>query len=281
MANSHENKLSKNLRILLSFALFVMLVLLSLSASSKAVLLNKNRIENMFTSYKYVSSVKNSVVDYTTDIYLKNGLDTGSVDDIIDEKLVSEAIDSYISYNLGLDSRYNENTYLESIGSICDVIKSDITKQLDGKNLENNEENVSLIVKSVNDYFVNEMDISVTNEKTLVNVGSIALIVVLCVSAFFTLSIALILFFIGTKRYRSIRAVGISFASAGLFDIFSSLIICIILQIKHIDIFPLYLREIIMNYIYSGLVSFIISGCFLLLISLIFSVIVWKVRKEK
>lgn len=281
MAISHENKLSKTLRTLLSFALFVMLVLLSLSASSKAVLLNKNRIENMFTGYEYVSSVKGSVVDYTTDIYLKNGLDTGGIEEIIDEELVREAIDSYISNDFGLNSSDNENTYLEPIDSICDVIKSDITKQIAEKNFENNEENVSLIVKSVNDYFVNEIDISVTNEKTLVNVGSIALIVVLCVSAFFTLSIALILFFIGTKRYRSIRAIGISFASAGLFDIFSSIIIYIILQIKHIDIFPIYLRELVMNYIYSGLGSFIISGCFLLLISLIFSVIVWKVRKEK
>lgn len=281
MAVSHENKLSRTLRTLLSFALFVMIVLLSLSVSSKAVLLNKTKIEALFTDYEYVSSVKDSVAQYTTDIYLKNGLDADSVNKIIDERLIKDSIRSYISNRLGIDSSDNENTYLEPIGNICDVIESDIIKQIADKGIENNKENISPIINSLNKYIVNEIDISVANEKAIVNVGSIALIVISCVSAFFTASISLVLVFIGTKRYRSIRAVGISFASAGLFDILSSLIIYIILQIKHIDIFPLYLRDLVMKYIYSGLGGFIISGCFLLLISLIFSVIVWKVRREK
>ncbi len=281
MAVSHENKLSRTLRTLLSFALFVMIVLLSLSVSSKAVLLNKTKIEALFTDYEYVSSVKDSVAQYTTDIYLKNGLDADSVNKIIDERLIKDSIRSYISNRLGIDSSDNENTYLEPIGNICDVIESDIIKQIADKGIENNKENISPIINSLNKYIVNEIDISVANEKAIVNVGSIALIVISCVSAFFTASISLVLVFIGTKRYRSIRAVGISFVSAGLFDILSSLIIYIILQIKHIDIFPLYLRDLVMKYIYSGLGGFIISGCFLLLISLIFSVIVWKVRREK
>lgn len=281
MAVSHENKLSRTLRTLLSFALFVMIVLLSLSVSSKAVLLNKTKIGALFTDYEYVSSVKDSVAQYTTDIYLKNGLDADSVNKIIDERLIKDSIRSYISNRLGIDSSDNENTYLEPIGNICDVIESDIIKQIADKGIENNKENISPIINSLNKYIVNEIDISVANEKAIVNVGSIALIVISCVSAFFTASISLVLVFIGTKRYRSIRAVGISFASAGLFDILSSLIIYIILQIKHIDIFPLYLRDLVMKYIYSGLGGFIISGCFLLLISLIFSVIVWKVRREK
>ncbi|MCH5320975.1 MAG: hypothetical protein J1E36_04385 [Eubacterium sp.] len=281
MANSPENKMSKALRTLLSFALFVMIVVLSLSASSKAVLLNKTRIIDMFTSYEYVSSVKNSVVEYASDIYLKNGLDASTLDEIFDYELIRDSIKSYVSNDLGLGSNYNESTYLEPIESICGVLQSDITKQIGEKKLNNNEEKVSHIVKSVEDFFVNEIDISVTNEKTMINMGSIALIVVICVSAFFTAATALVLAFIGTKRYRSIRAIGISFASAGLFDIISSIIIYIILGIKHIDIFPLYLRELVMDYIYTGLNSFIISGCFLLLVSLIFSVVVWKVRKEK
>ena len=280
MAISPENKVSKVLRTLLSFALFVMIVVLSLSTSSKAVLLNKSRISNMFTSYEYVSSVKDSVVEYASDIYLKNGLDTSTLDEIFDYELVRDSVNSYISNDLGLGS-YNESTYLEPIEKICSDLQGDITNQIGEKKLNNNEEKVSLIVKSVEDFFVNEIDISVTNEKTMINIGSIALIVIICVSAFFTAATALVLAFIGTKRYRSIRAVGISFSSAGLFDIISSVIIYIILGIKHIDIFPLYLRELVMDYIYTGLNSFIISGCFLLLVSLIFSVIVWKVRKEK
>ena len=64
MANLPENKSSKVLRVFLSFVLFFLIVLVNMSVCSKAVFLNKNDIEDRFTGYEYVSSVKNSVLEY-------------------------------------------------------------------------------------------------------------------------------------------------------------------------------------------------------------------------
>lgn len=280
MANLPEKKSSKIWRIILSFVLFLLIVLSSLTACSKAVILNKSKIVSAFTDYKYVTAVRDSVFQYTSDIYQMNGLDGESLDEILNYDFIKDSVKAYISNNIGYGAGYNDSTYSEPIDSICNALENDISKQITEKKLKNNAESVKNISKSVNDYLVNEIDISFSKAKTVINIGSIVFIIVLCVSLFFTASIGLILFFIGSKRYRSIRAVGISFYTAGIFEILLSLIACMIFKIKHIDIFPVYLRELVMNYIYNSIGSVAVTGCFLLLMAIIISVVVWKVRRE-
>lgn len=280
MANLPENKSSKVLRVFLSFALFLLIVLVNMSVCSKTMFLNKNYIEDMFTDYEYVSSVKNSVVEYATDIYTMNGLDSSSLDTVFSDEAVKEVIKAYIAGNIGSSPGYNEDTYFESVKNICDLLEDDLIKQIKENGLKNDVQGIKSISQSVNDYFVNVLDISHPKVKTIVNAGSIASVVVMCVGLFFVISVGLTLFFIGTKRFRSVRAIGISFYTAGLFEILISLMLCIIFRIKHIDIFPLYLRELVMNYIYHCISSVVVSGCFLLFIGLIISVIVWKIRRR-
>lgn len=281
MANLRENKVSKILRVLLSFVLFIMIVLVSVSAFAKAVLLDKNKIEDAFTDYKYVSSVKDSVVEYSSDIYLMNGLDASSLDSIFDYELLKDSVKAYISNNIGSGVGYNESTYLEPIDTICDMLETDITSQVKANGLKYEDERVKHISDSVRNYLVNEIDISTPKVKTIINVASIASTAVLGVGLFFAVAVGLILFFIGNKRYRSIRALSISFSTAGSFEIFASIIACIVFRIKQIDIFPLYLRELLMDYIYSSIGSMVVIGCFLILVALIISIVVWKVRRGK
>lgn len=281
MANLRENKVSKILRVLLSFVLFIMIVLVSVSAFAKAVLLDKNKIEDAFTDYKYVSSVKDSVVEYSSDIYLMNGLDASSLDSIFDYELLKDSVKAYISNNIGSGVGYNESTYLEPIDTICDMLETDIASQVKANGLKYEDESVKHISDSVRNYLVNEIDISTPKVKTIINVASIASTAVLGVGLFFAVAVGLILFFIGNKRYRSIRALSISFSTAGSFEIFASIIACIVFRIKQIDIFPLYLRELLMDYIYSSIGSMVVIGCFLILVALIISIVVWKVRRGK
>ena len=281
MPDSPENKVSKVLRVLLSFILFVLVVVISLAVCTKTVLLNKSSIEDRFTGYEYVSSVKDSVVEYASDIYLQNGLDSDNLDDIFDEALIRDAIKAYVANNIGSEAGYNETTYTEPINSICTALETDITNQIAQKGLEDNTDSVSSISESVNNYMLNEMDIGYSNTKTLLNVGSIAATVILCVGLFFALAAGLILFFIGSVRYRSIRAVGISFYAAGFYEIMISIMVCIIFRIKHIDIFPVYLKTLVMDYIYSFAGSVAAAGFISLIVALIISVAVWKVKRGK
>lgn len=281
MADLHESKSSKILRTILSFALFAVLILLSISVCAKSVLLNKNFIEGFFTDYEYTSSVKSSVIEYTSDIYQRNGLDTDNLDKIFSDKLIKETVKAYISSSTGLGAEYNENTYTEEINAICKSVGDDVKKQVREKHLNNNDNAVEEIENTVNEYFTNEIDIGVSNVRNMLNMAKIATIAVLCISLFFAVSIALILFYIGSKRYRSIRAVGISFYTAGLFDMFFALTATVIFSIKRIDIFPIYLRELVMNYIHYGICSVAFAGFFMLFAGLLMSFAVWKIRKGK
>lgn len=278
MAQLRENKISKVMRVVLSFVLFVLIVITSVSACAKAVFLDKNSIENRFASYDYISAVKKSAMEYAADIYMKNGLDCSSLDKIFEDELIKESVKAYISNNIGIGAGYNESTYLEPIENICSMLEKDIKHQT-GKN--NRDDSTAAIIDLVESYLIGEIDISIPKAKVIMNSGNIAAVAVLCVSLFFTISVLLILAFIGDKRYRSLRAISISFYTAGLFEMIISIAACAVFRIKHIDIFPLYLKEVVMGHIYSCIGSVAFSGGIMLFAALIISTIVWKIRREK
>lgn len=281
MENSRETKSSRLLRVLLSFALFIMIVLVSLSSCSKSVFLNKSLIEDLFTDYDYVSCVKADILEYANDIYLKNGLDGSSLDSVFDDRLVEETIKAYVAGTIGSSIGYSETTYLESVENMCVSFEADLKNQLDKKGLAQDSECIYTSVELMNSCIISAVDISIPNLKNIMNIGSIASVAVIGVSLFFAVSLGLILFFIGDIRYRSLRAVSISFFTAGLFDIFLSFMAYIIFKMRHIDIFPIYLRELVMRYIGDCMNSVAVAGCLLLFVGLIASVATWKIRKER
>lgn len=281
MPDSRENKVSGVLRVLLSFVLFALVVVISLASCAKATVLNKNAIVDRFTSYEYVSEVKNSTVQYVSDVYVRNGLDCDKLNDIINDELVRDSLKTYIAGNIGSENVYNEITYTESVDGICDSVESDIRDQIKLKGLDYNESKVSEIRESVNSYLLNEIEVGFSGLKTAMNVGAIATTVIISVGAFFALAAFLILVFIGKVRYRSVRAAGISFYAAGFYEIIISIMVFIIFKFKHLDIFPIYLRELVMDCIYSCAGGIAAAGFTALLAGLIISVAVWKMKRGK
>lgn len=281
MPDSRENKVSVVLRVLLSFVLFALVVVIGLTFCAKMTVLNKDAIVDRFASYEYVSEVKNSTVQYVSDVYVRNGLDCDKLNDIIDDELVRDSVKTYIAGNIGSENVYNEITYTESVDGICDSVESDIRDQIKLKGLEYNESKVSEIKESVNSYLLNEIEVGFSGLKTAMNVGAIATTVIISVGAFFALAAFLILVFIGKVRYRSVRAAGISFYAAGFYEIIVSIMVFIIFKFKHLDIFPIYLRELVMDCIYSCAGSIAAAGFTALLAGLIISVAVWKMKRGK
>lgn len=281
MPDSRENKVSVVLRVLLSFVLFALVVVISLAFCAKMTVLNKDAIVDRFASYEYVSEVKNSTVQYVSDVYVRNGLDCDKLNDIIDDELVRDSVKTYIAGNIGSENVYNEITYTESVDGICDSVESDIRDQIKLKGLEYNESKVSEIKESVNSYLLNEIEVGFSGLKTAMNVGAIATTVIISVGAFFALAAFLILVFIGKVSYRSVRAAGISFYAAGFYEIIISIMVFIIFKFKHLDIFPIYLRELVMDCIYSCAGSITAAGFTALLAGLIISVAVWKMKRGK
>ncbi|MDE6469931.1 MAG: hypothetical protein K2L19_02795, partial [Eubacterium sp.] len=174
MANSRETKSSRILRVLLSFSLFIMIVLASLSTCSKSVFLNKSSIENMFTDYNYVSSVKTDILEYACDIYLKNGLDSSNLDNVFDDALVEETIKAYVAGTIGSSIGYSETTYFESVESMCTSFEEDLKIQIDKRGLTQNSDSINASVELIKNCIMSAVDIRVPNVKNIINIGSIA-----------------------------------------------------------------------------------------------------------
>lgn len=278
--SSHESKVSKTLRFLLSFALFGMISLLTVSICAKSVFLNPQKIEKNFTSYEYVDGVRESIINYANDIYIRNGLSSENLDKIFEFDRIEKTVSSYVSYNISSKVGYTNNSYTDLIDEICFDFDNDLQEQITNSGQNGNSEKEKNISESVREFFKSEIDIAyIENIKSVLNIGSVAATAVLCVSAFFAVAIGLILFFIGTKRYRSVRAIASSFMSAGIFNLIISVTVYIISTIKNIDIYPNYLYDAFMRYFYACAGDVAFSGGMLIFISLIIVTVGWKIKK--
>ncbi len=270
-----EAKLSKILRQLLSFVLFIMLLLLILSSTVKAIALDKIRIENAFTSNTYIAGLRENIIDYAEDTYIKNGLDTDNLNDVFDYNIIKESVKAYIAFNINSSVGYDENTYNETVSSVTALYTDDLKDKIKA-----NSTVISKLSDSFEEYYKKQIELdSMGYIEKVINVGSIASLIICIVSAFFAVSSALILFFIGNKRYRNVRAIGNSIMSAGVFNILFSLMSIIILHIKHIDIYPLYLSNIFMNHFNVFISSVMAIGGIMIVFAIIVYAIVWKMKK--
>lgn len=278
--SSHESKVSKTLRFLLSFALFGMISLLTVSICAKSVFLNPQKIEKNFTSYEYVGGVRESIINYANDIYIRNGLSSENLDKIFEFDRIEKTVSSYVSYNISSKVGYTNNSYTDLIDEICFDFDNDLKEQIKNSGQNGNSEKEKNISESVREFFKSEIDIAyIENIKSVLNIGSVAATAILCVSAFFAVAIGLILFFIGTKRYRSVRVIASSFMSAGIFNLIISVTVYIISTIKNIDIYPNYLYDAFMRYFYACAGDVAFSGGMLIFISLIIVTVGWKIKK--
>lgn len=280
-SNEHETRFSKNTRSFISFVLFLLIVLLSLTVCAKITFLNQTTIEKQFTGYAYTSAVRNNVSDYVKDVCTLQGISDSSVDSIFSYDAVSEAVSAYFGCYISDKIEYSEESYIKYIDNICNEFQINIEKQLEADGIKYSKADVSAIAEDINAYFVNTVEMPHMDKvKSVLNVAGIALYAVIGISAFFVLSLMLIEYFVGTKRQRSVRAIAMSFASAGIYELLLALIIYIVSLIRSVDVFPVYLSQQFLSYVYMVIADIAFCGGILLLISVIIIAVVWKMRKE-
>lgn len=282
--NAPEKKLIKALRILLSFVLAVIIATLSLGVCFSTEFLDASKIEKYFTCYEYTNGVRNDVLTYAKGFYTKNGLADDKLEDIISYDAVKAVTENYAGHYISSRVGYDENAYLKSIQEVAAALKADIAEQVAKTQQSENAGAVDAAVKSISNYFANEVEIKGAEHiETLFNIGEPAGYAVIGVCAFFFIFISLILFFLGEKRYRSLRAISISFFTAGLFQICLSGIVLIISQIKKFDIYPLYLYNQFMAYLYSCLGTVVLAGFITFVIGIAIAAFTWinKVKGKR
>lgn len=280
-ASAHETKLTKNMRAFLSFVLFVLVAVFSISLCAKTGFANKSTVKEKFVYYEYASGIKNDVKEYAVDLYTANGISCDNLDSIFTYEKVYNAVSAYYGYNIADEMEYSQQSYEKIVNEICSEISADIEAQLKNTDMQYNSQSAKLLENEVNEYFKSAVELPyIDNIKTALNVSSVALYAAIGVSGFFMLAVALITFFVGTKRFRSVRAIGISFWSAGIFELAMALVVYIISCIKRVDLFPVYLSKQFYSFVYMGISNVVFCAGALLLIAVIISAFVWKMRKN-
>lgn len=278
--HSPEAKSSKILREIMSFVLFGFIAILGIAICLKGFAFDTKKVENHFVDYNYVQGVRESTIQYAKDIYQRNGLDSENLEKIFIYDYFKETVDAYFGYQISGSAVYNEDSYLSNINVICSSFEEALDNQLKIQGLDVDSKKIETISNSLNEYIKNAVQVNnISGVKSIINIGSVASSVIIGVCVFFAVSTGLVLFFLGEKRYRSMRAISISFISASFFDLIFAAITVIIFNVKTVDIYPLYLRGQLYSYIYDFVFCVGIAGGILAVISVVFLAVTWKLRK--
>ena len=198
-----ESKLILFLRTILSFLLAINISVVGVAFCFSTNFLNSTKIEKCFTDYSYISGVRENVISFVDDVYLRNGLDSENVDNIVSIDAVKSVVEGYTGYYITQRVGFDENMYIKSISSICDNLKLDIKEQIKLTNQTDDTKAVDNLGSDISDYFINEINIpGISRLETLLNVGIPASYGVLGGSLFFLVAIGLILIFLGEKDRR-------------------------------------------------------------------------------
>lgn len=278
----HDTKSDFIGRKILSFFLFLSLVLLSIACVAKGAIINGNMIENKFTSYAAVSALRQDIITFTKDGFLKNGLNDENINDIISQAKVEAVAKSFAASEFKSKTGYTKESSEQDVAALCNEIKSEIVKQVKASGFEYNEKAVNTQVQKI-DKFINAQLVMPGSKyiETAFNVGKIGVNIFVAVSVFLTLVFGSMLFFTGKREYRSIRSIGVSFCSAGIADLFASIIALIIFSIKSIDIYPMFIKNAIDSYISTSIGAVAACGACFILITLVLLAISWKLKRER
>ena len=281
MESSRESKVSKFFRVLLSFVLFASIALMSISVCTKVFVVDKGAIEKNFVSFEYVNGTRQNIVDAATDIYLKNGLDYSDLDNKISYELIENAVREYTARMVESNNGYSDETCEQAFNDIYDVFRADINEKAKQAGYDNKDA-VEKIGTSFKNYLEGCLNIDLPEKAgSYLNMANIAFFILIGVFAFIAAASGLILFFIGKKRYRCVRKMGISIASAGIYDLAVALIFYIIFSVKNINIYPIYLHDALIQFLYNYIGSLAVMGCSLMVLSIVIFAIVWKMKRAK
>lgn len=216
--------------------------------------------------------------------FVQNGIPTDNLGEVITLDTAQEIADAYINSLVKAKTDYTTQTVAEDISQLASDLTDEIKTQIANTDYKYNAETAQKLAEKISTYANEQITIpGASYMGTITNVGSLASVVLMVISAVFAVLVALILYFVGakSKRYRGVRSIAISFMSAGFYGLLLSLIIIIISKVKSIDIYPVYIKDALMSYIYGSVGTIAIYSAVFLLVSLVLCTAVWKIKRNQ
>lgn len=282
--HSEDTKKEKILKYVFSFITFIMLTVLCLLICAKSVFFSPVFLEKSFTTYEYTMELYENIDDYSVSCCEKSNIDTYAVEKAVNFETVKKINDAYISEKLKTDSKYNEETYDYFIADMQSNLKSLFTEQMEISSVEMNDtvnKGIDNIINDVIAYINNAVSVShIEDISSFIRVSNIVLSIASAVTALITGAFAVIVCYIGKKRYRGVRYIAYSVGACALINMVFSVILNIYFNSMEFTLYPNYLQFALENHINSSILALICASVSSFAVFVIFLAVCWKLKRK-
>lgn len=278
---------SKSVKIgrgILAFFLFLCITAMSVFACVCAVMTNPERISQIFIDEKYVSSLYQDIKEYSYDLCSECSIPTDSVDECITYYDVYSVQEAYSFGNLTKLPEFTATTYQDKIDEIDKNLVSSTKKMIKDNNLSSYDTNKSVekFSSKICDYIKSRVEFKLMDKlKLIVNYGKTISSVLIAVMAILILVIGLIVYSIGYRKFRSLRAIAHSTIAAMLLDLVMVAGVQYIKITKELVIYPSYLCDSVLKFVDTCQLSLAVAAAVLFVLSLAIITIVWKLKRNE
>lgn len=275
------NKISRNV---LAFFLFLTVTAMSLLGCMRIVFLNENRLAKIFTNEVYIAALQADILLYAEDLCDSCSIAHEGVQAAVTYPAIEELMQAYVGGNLKVTEHYTQTTYLDKLADLQKQAETKTAAMLKKTGISltaPQKKQLPLFAEKIRNYAQKQVEFPfMAPLKTLANSGAIAVIVALVVLGIVALLLLLILFSIGKKRYKSLRAVTYALTAAGIVDFMLVGGVKIVALWKNLVIYPNYLCESVMRYINDCVLSVAVSGALLWIAAFFTATFVWRMKRN-
>lgn len=281
--NTADTKGEKLSKYILSFVLCLLLTAFIVLIGLKAVALNPKYIAKAFTSYEYTVQLQDYIKNYAYDKCLESGIDTAAADAVTYQAAddINKAA-VYKQFELDEGDSYKDSDYY--IGGMCADFSDRALKLLMQNGIDADARAKAEIDEISDD--INKFAVKCTNFEKLQEISSavklagVVLTVLLISFAILLFVLSLIIYFIGSKRYRALRFISYSFGASGLISAVFCVFISVFNSSHQPNFYPVYLITALNGYIDYCLNCFAVISVAMFIAYIVLIAAVWKMKRK-
>lgn len=276
----------KRKRAILSFVLFVSIVLFSLSFCGKNVIFNVYSIEEAFLDSQYISAIQSDVIEYGEDLCKQNSIPSDFIPNTIRYNTILEIEKSYLENALDTSDTYNDYAYGVLIEQLNADIKNGASQaikyngiKVDSPSRKTGAEDFAL---NVTEYVQKRVELPFwDNLYQLTQKCNKICLVLLILTGLLIIGSIIAIACADGKGYRKFRNCAVSFVSASLFDAIMLLVVALVCATKDLVLYPSYAAQGLMRCVYASVASVGITSLALLFVALVLMAAVWSMKRNE
>lgn len=279
-----DTKAQKFLKLIFSFVIFVFLTALSVLICVRSVVFNPYYIEKSLTSYEYTMELYKNIDDFSRASCKKADIGTQAVERAVTFEEIKRINDAYVSEKLKTESRFNNETYDYFISDFETTFKELLLQQMETENVSINDtvqSGMDELIKEIIAYIDTSVSIShAADLHSFASVADTALKIASIVLAVLTGALAVIVSYVGEKRYRGIRYLAYSAGAAALINMAFAVIAYAFYKSADLAIQPLYLQYALENHISNSIFALLCASFSLFAVYTVILAWCWKLKRK-